>query len=252
MLVFYLVTPLGVLCLILALVLAPSKARKLVPFIGLTFGLIGYSFVTNRAVDINRYFSTLDGIREIPVWQALNWTDDGLFVKNLIFWIISQTGDNNLLPFCSLFLIYSIGSYIVIDSCERNGVTKVWLPLLMLIFLIPLYYTYSNVRNVTSFAMISLAVYRELIEKKKNLLTVMLYVLPIFIHLSGIVLVLFRISVIFIKKKPLLGFVIAVGIPTIVSWLFQNYGEIAIGGNIGIILRRAIRLSDFYLNGASA
>ena len=56
-------------------------------------------------------------------------------------------------------------------------------------------FSVNALRSDLAFAMILLAVYRELYQKRRSVWTYFLYVLPIFMHFAAILLVLIRFIV---------------------------------------------------------
>ena len=236
---FFLSTPLGIYALIVGFLFAPSKSKHYVFFLGLAFGLIAYCTTPLRTIDITRYFQQLDSIRDLPFSQAVNWADDGLVIKNIVFWLVSQTKDNRILPFISIFTVYVSASYIIIDSCGDNKRIARAI-LLFQLMAIPFYHTYSNVRNVSAFALLAVAVYRDMVKKKRTVITYLLYIIPCFIHMSGIVIVLFRAVIPIIRRFPYLGITSTLVIPTVIINSYSVLRRIQFPGYVGQIVNRAI------------
>ena len=237
----FIITPLGFSFLLLMIFRKPSLQYKYVSFIGLLFGMIGYCTDPLRTIDISRYFEQIDGIRGLPVTSALNWMDDGLVIKNAIFWLISRTNDNHLLPFFSMLTIYSVLAYLVADVLSTSGKASLFGKcLIMQIMLIPFYNVFSNVRNVTAFALLELAVYRDIYKGKRDIWTLLLYIVPCYIHMAGIVIVVMRILLPFIRRISYLGRLLLLGIPTAVITFYPRMRSIRIPGNIGKVITRAI------------
>lgn len=235
----YLVTPFGILLLILAFASAPSKANKYILFYGITFGVLAYCTVPIREIDITRYFHTLDVMRQMTLQEAFESYNDGLLIKTLLFWIISKTGDNNILPFLSMTTVYSSACYITVDAAKENKHAMIVL-LLLQILMIPFYNVYSNVRNVSAFALLSVALYRDLIKQNRDIFTIILYLLPCFLHMTGFIIVLLRLVLPLIRRFPVLGIVSTLGIPTASIMLYTRVRTISLPGSIGLIVNRAI------------
>ena len=67
--------------------------------------------------------------------------------------------------------------------------------LFLLMGLMNFCFSVNALRSDLAFAMILLAVYRELYQKRRSVWTYFLYVLPIFMHFAAILLVLIRFIV---------------------------------------------------------
>ena len=239
LLMSFLINPLGALMLFLLIFGKPSLHQKYVFFIGLLFGIIGYCMTPTREIDISRYWLQLDYIRDSAFSNAFNWNGDGLFIKNIFFWVISKANDNHLLPFFSMLIVYSSAGYIISKSVEGKE-NSFGLLLILELLLLPIYNIFSNVRNATSFAILSIAVFRDIYQNKRNCVTIMMYVIPCFIHMTGFVVVVFRLLTLFIKKIPHLGVWCMLGIPTAIMALAPRLRSIHLPGYIGLIFDRAV------------
>ena len=235
----YLFTPFGILLLAFAFVYAASNADKYIFFYGLTFGVIAYCTVPLREIDITRYFQMIDSIRGMSLKEAYATFNDGLLVRAFVFWLVSKTGDNNILPFLSMTTVYCSACYIIVDSARENKSTIKYL-LLFQMMLLPFYNVYSNVRNVSAFALLAVALYRDLVKHRINIGTILLYILPCFIHMTGIVIVLLRLVLPLVRRHPIIGISFTLFIPTASILLFQNVRSVPIPGAVGLIVNRAI------------
>ena len=236
----FLITPFGLFFLLLLIFRKPSLHRRYVYFIGLMFGMIGYCTKPLRVIDISRYHEQLDAIRNLPVSSAANWMDDGLIIKNIFFWTVAQMHDNQLLQFFSLFIIYSICAYLLSDSLKDSKAELFSRLFVLEILLVPFYNVFSNVRNVTAFALLALAVYRDLYRNKKDFVTLILYIVPCYVHMAGLVIIAIRVLLPVIKRMSYAGMILTFGIPTAAVTYYPRLRNISLPGNIGKILSRAI------------
>ena len=91
-------------------------------------------------------------------------------------------------------IVYGVAFYITCDVAEEYNAQST-IPAVIAIqgCMLPFFSIISNVRNVTAFSLIVLAVYLDTVKKKRNPVVLILYILPVFIHSSAIILVLLRI-----------------------------------------------------------
>ena len=82
-------TPLMALVSFVIIVRAPSKIRIYLPLIVLTFAFIAYCYEPTYSNDLSRYFNSLERLKTVPFSEAFSWANDGLVVKNLLFWLIA-------------------------------------------------------------------------------------------------------------------------------------------------------------------
>jgi len=235
----FLVTPFGLLLLTILICWKPEHNRKYVLFIALVFGLLGYSMYPNREIDISRYFLQLDKIRNYPFTEAYNWNNDGLVIKNIGFWFIAKLNNNQLLPFVSMFIVYYCVAWLISRGVKEN--TRLFgIVLTLEIMMLPFINIFSNVRNVVAFAIASIAVYRELYEGKRDAVTALLYLIPCFIHMTGIVIFVFRLFIIVVSRLSHIGTWLVLSVPAFILYLYPYFRGIRLPGSVGLIVQRLI------------
>ena len=213
--------PAIIIAVFVMIVKAPAKFKKYYYFMGILFGMLAYCYDPTYENDLARYFMDLDYCRMLSFSAAFDWADDGLIVKNLLFWLISKTGDNHLLPMLSMGIVYGVSAYICVDSV-KDRLNKLQFLLLFQLTLLPFYGIVSNVRNVMAFALLILAVYRDLVQKKHNYITLLLYLLPCFIHMTGIVIVFIRLAIIIVKKHKYIGIFTTIFVPSTSVFIYER------------------------------
>ena len=175
-------------------------------FLVCTVFIISYSFDPLNECDLTRYFEAVKTVGSMSsIQDVLAYREDGLIVRNLAFWLIGKTGDVHLLPAISNSIVYGIAGYITCDSAQRDHFEKLIPPALLIqICLLQFYATTSNVRNICSFSLIILAVYLDIVKEEHSIRVALLYILPCFLHPSGIFLVLFRSAAGLIKNHMII------------------------------------------------
>ena len=84
-------------------------------------------------------------------------------------WIISKSGIPGLLSGIPQFLIMLIASYITCDYLEKkNAEESIYKAIIIQFLVLPEISTINNVFCVSAFALFSLAVYRDLMQKKRR------------------------------------------------------------------------------------
>ena len=233
--------PLAALCTGIVIHKAPSKFLFFLPCYILLFGMLAYAYDPVTTDDLFRYFLQLDYCRKLPFSEAFSWGDDGLVVKNLIFWIIGRIGDNHLLTLLSTGTLYGVSAYIAADAAKGNAKQLKFL-ILFEILTLPFLEAVSNVRNMSAFALVILAVYRDMVKGKHNVWTFLLYVLPCFIHITGFTLIVIRLAIVVVRRYPVFGTIATVLIPTAALAVNTAFSSVVsrIPGSIGKILTRAV------------
>jgi len=223
------------------------------PF-AMIYGAVAYSVHPTGEIDLVRYFAIIEQMEGQSLAHVLLNNYDLLYVRDILFYLVARTGDVHILPFITTTFVYFVAFYVSFDSFTRlklyeSRYAKQY-QLLITFFSISLIWTLnviSNVRNILAFMMIAFACYRELCEKKKGLFTWFLYIVPIGLHVSAVVLLLIRILLPVIQKRKffLLG---AIAFPIPVEFAYQILSRINNNNVIVVILKNMVNKAHYYLN----
>lgn len=213
--------PLLIFALILIVFSHNQKLLHIIMLYLALFFLVGYSIEPNYENDLIRYFYMLEESRFRDFSESLTWMDDGLFIKNFVFWFIGCFFDNHLLPAFSTCIVYGVGFFLIVKSVNRDA-KLLRITVLMQFCFFPLLEIVSNVRNVSAFAIFALALYREFFLHKKNILTYVLYILPCFIHVTGILMLIFRGIVLVLNKRLYIIWGISFIVPTLAVLVYES------------------------------
>ena len=230
----------------------PRKIEKFALLYVYGIFIFSYSLIPDHELDLNRYWYQIEAIKEMTLNGAIEYFNDGLFIENLVFWIISKMQVPHLLPAISTSIVYGLSTYIVIDSNKRFGFrNSLFYAILFQSLVFPYLSIVSNVRNICAFSIGIATVYRELIKKKRDVITIAGYVSPVFMHKTGLLILLIRLMMILFQKAPLLSVSIVILLPSIIAFFYNNLSLIKLPGMIGIVVRRLIVSSHKYLIGGS-
>lgn len=169
-------------------------------FLLITFGLcysnLGSQMVPPPTWDLFHHYNEIDNMRiggiEFTLKEA-NYKE--LFVINFLFYIVSLFSNNSLIVFITLFIEYMIFTYITCDlkkKYDKNNSIAFSINFFLFFALVNIVLSISGIRNVFAFSIASLAIYIDLIKKRKNILTYILYIIPVFIHPSTIIVPIIR------------------------------------------------------------
>ena len=227
------------------------------PF-GMIFGTFGYSIqLTSKTSDLQSYLSQIEAMRPYTFGEVMARNTDGLYLQDGLFYFVSRCGNEHVLPFIVGFIIYSIVFYVLFDMIGRSKRTyRVWEVALLALIMIGVLSSYTiigNTRCVLSFVLITFAVYRDMIQKKKNIWTLLLYILPVWLHSAAIVIIFIRLLAILFQKFEKVKWIILCAVllfPTIIDFLY-TYVAGAFSGLVGSVVSGAINKAYYYLHWTS-
>lgn len=161
------------------------------------FASLAYWFIPAHEMDLTRYFS------QLLIYSGMSWrfftsqvlSKSVLMIQELLFYAVAQTGNFHLLPALVVFVTYFITLYMINDYAYRHQIdSKTTLKVLVFtLCVLPFPVVVSNVRNILAFSIFVFATYRDLEQGKKGPLTVIAYIVPLFIHTSTLALVILRL-----------------------------------------------------------
>lgn len=244
MLLSLIISPMLLFAVSLCIVLVGHKGTWKSGVLGLSIAIAIFAMYTDpERGDLQRYYGTLDVIEHLDLGQTITYFNDGLFTENVFLWLIAKTGIFTLLPAISVWLVYYIAMYITGKTAEKYDQEKniKWIILAQLL-LLPLVSVAHNIRNVTAFALILLAVYRDIFLRKINLWTIVLYVFGAFMHTSAILFVLVRLLMPIIKKSYTL---IVVGVAFIGVLMNLGYKYSQVFAGIPIVQKMIVKAYNY-------
>lgn len=182
------------------------------------WGIAGYCFVNPKSdPDLVRYLEILKNYDGKTLLESFNLAYDNLYSVDIFFHLVSKLENPQMLPAISVFIFYFILFYVFLDYKIKMNVSNKNFIIYILFSLgaISFPVIVNGIRWPIACMVFFLAFYREIVQNKKNVFTLLLYIIPIFMHFSMLVFVVLRLAV-FIRNKK-----IAV-IVTIFSGLIPN------------------------------
>ena len=218
----------------------------------LIMGFYGYCIVIEGGVDLSRYYRQILQFHQMSLATILERDTEFLYTRDILFWAISWLGKPQLLAFVVGFTIYGISFYILYDQICRSGYIFSWFEILQLTVIvigsISPFYVISTVRSSLSFVSISFAVYRDLVQKKINFITVALYIIPLGLHIAGLAVVILRLMQPFVKR---FGFSVLAGaglLSFFINYLYNYIYGFTMSNPLTQMFYSMVSKAYFYLN----
>ena len=226
-----------------------SKVVPLSAGMALIWGIAGFCF-KNPATDpdLVRYLSMLRNYFGKSLFESFNLQYENLFAVDIYFHFISKLGNPQFLPAISVFIFYFIILYILADYKRRtelsNGIFSVYVLFVLAAINFPA--VVNGIRWPIACVMIFLAVYRELVQNKRDGWTIFFYIIPVFMHFSMLAFLALRLALLIKNKKVIIAMGASVALlPQIFNILSTRYEKTALGV-IGTQLRYFIARADMY------
>lgn len=185
---------------LLILGLIKDKKHKIVYgiLLAIILAIIAYNFIPKEQHDLYRYYFENDCYYaninfERFVREVMFNNSKFLFV--ILQYIVAQIGNNRILPFIITFIGYSLIFYIIIDFSKIKQVKPIVTVGVLAFFVLTFYHInfMSGLAQGLSIVLSFLAFYMEYIKGKKKWYYKILYIIPVFIHLSMVAMLFLRV-----------------------------------------------------------
>ena len=230
-----------------------SNWRIYIFLISLFFAVLAYCFQPKMETDLFRYFLFIEELKDTSFNAAINdpsygMNGQGLFFFTGICWLLGKINDPHLLPAISTFLVYYIALYIICHVSEdiESGKKDVLVVILFFLISCNCYSIINNVRNVLAFSIVSMAVFQDLYLNKKKWWLFVLYLVPVFIHPTALLLIAIRVVIRIAGKVKIPSLIIILFSQQIVLVLYNLSLKLSGSGVIGFIKRLLIKIYNYY------
>lgn len=152
-----------------------------------------------------------------------------LWLKAILFYIISLMPYNNLLPGVTIFIFYFTNLILIQKACKNFSVRRDIAIVAMLYFVLTYDYLAqsSGIRGGLTYTIFNFFLYKELIEKKFVYCSWIAYISSIFLHPTAIILLITRIILLckngIIYKVFILCFFLVVPFSSIIAKYISNF-----------------------------
>lgn len=180
--------------------------------LALVFAIIAYNFKPTVEQDLFRYYVEMQAnFSKINFFEYLNkYFFNTKILFKLFQYIICHIGNYRLLQFFITLIGYYISFYMILDFSKLKKCKPIITIFTFLVFVF-MFYHINFISGLAQYLAISigfLAFYLEYIKKKSKPIYKILYILPMFIHVTMIIILLFRIMLNFDYKKTKLFYII--------------------------------------------
>lgn len=166
-------------------------------WIAVTMALLASRLIPVVKTDLFRYNQKMLDFAELSYRELMQQTRLNDWLINQMFWALGRLGWRSLLPAVSAFVLYSVMLEIYGGVLQRTKTSKN-LKFILLMFtmsIVSFYFSTEIIRNMLAFSISIYAVFRDLYQKKRNVYTIILYIMPCMIHISAFVFIILRAAV---------------------------------------------------------
>lgn len=199
--------------------------------------------------DIVEYINLLHSYSGRSLLDCFNSNNyEGLYVFHFWLWIIAKIGDKQLLPATAVFfyyfcLFYVLGDYRLRKDWDLPNFSVLVIPV---ICMSQFAFILNSFRSYVAFAWFFLAVYRELVQGKKDWLNIVLYIAPGFLHISAFVLLFIRVIAHFRKHSWILTGIIILSARENITILAEKLSNVSSSTFFLGTLKNLIVKADMY------
>ena len=191
----------------------------------LYYGIAAYRFIDPASdPDLVRYIDILRQYEGRTLIESFNLVYSNLFSVDILFYFVAKMKNVQILPAFATFVVYYIIFYVLADYRIRKEIsTKNFIVYSVFTCSCIIYAGIVNgIRWPLSYFIFFFALYREMIQEKKNFFTILLYVISVFFHFSTLAFVIMRLALV-VKNKKMVIF--AGMFTTLIPQLIMTYAD---------------------------
>lgn len=197
--------------------------------LAILLALIAYNFSPSETQDLYRYYVEMKTYYSNISFE--NYMQEMFSNTKILFkvlqLIIAQTQNYQLLPFTMTLVGYFISFYVILDFSNKYKINPIIAIFMILVFILTFYHI-NFISGLAQYLAISigfLGFYLEYIKDKNKCIYKVLYILPVFIHASMIIIPLIRVLLKFdfkkTKKVYIISLIIYAFLPNIIYQLLN-------------------------------
>lgn len=222
----------GVLLLICLLLLnSKISCKKLFLFYLLCLCVIAFFYKPYVTADLYRINEMLDqfSVTNFHDFYQIYLTDSRVPLAHILYWCISKTGINGLLPVFSTIVCYSIIFYVINKTQELFQISRKTVAfVLMFVMTTSIYISViGGIRMMIALCLIMFSFFRNVVEKKNGIVEILFYIISLLMHEMSyaVVLVCIVVILLFYKTKlinKIIFFFVVIVLGTIFCLLFSD------------------------------
>lgn len=215
-----------------------SKTHKVLPCalaLGVAFGSAAVSMEVIAQGDLYRYISATASYKDEPIEYIFTSKYSDSLLAALFFWLVANSIGPEALPFFVGMIVYGSLSYIILDfaKSEYLSATATCAAIVGMIFVTSFYGSVSSVRSSLAMCIGLGAIYRDAYKGKINFFTILLYIIPCYVHSAGFCILAVRILGTLFKSHPIAaGIISGVSLPILMQLSSYIASIVPILGNI--------------------
>ena len=225
--------------------------RKWALLFAWVFGVFGYSMIPIGETDITRYYEMVDEFGSESIRRIVTYGIEGLFTRDFLFYFTNRSGNHHILPFTVGFITYAIVFYVLFDMTARSPRRftrgEIFMLGLTAAGVLSAYSVIGNIRCVSAYVLISFAVYRDMVQKKRDIWNIALYLIPIGLHVSAVAVLGLRFACFITKYTGKLVLCLTFLLPSLIRIAYRYAGLLG-KSSIAVIIQRGISKAYYYLN----
>lgn len=183
--------------------------------IAITLSIVAFFFTPPPSYDLYRIFEKIEWFKNMNILEFLKIYSSNLEIGfNFVLLLIVKNLNKHFVPMIFSLIGYLIMFYIICDYSKIKKISSSKTVFIIIVFLLSYQHMYliSGIRNFIAIIFFVLLLYIEKIKKKENIITHILYIIPLLFHNSMFVFILFRLLIEFKDKisEKIVAFVSAI------------------------------------------
>lgn len=226
------ITYMGVMLTFIILIYGTKSRKKLKRYLIIYWfilAIMAFFYIPDKSADLSRLWEELHRYSKVSFEKLMNIiSNTSTPSRALYFWSISKLGIDGFLPAITSMIFFGNIFTITYKCAEKYNIDNKNIALSLLFFMEfgKFLETISGIRSLMAFSIIAFCVYKEIIEDKKIIKNILLYIFAAFMHPAAMILTLIRLMFLLIQKeKTKVKRIINIILFIILGYLIYRFGS---------------------------
>lgn len=181
-----------------------KKLKKYLIIYWILLAVLAFIYIPADSTDLSRLIKEMHRYDDVTFNELIKLIPKShIPSEKLYFWVISKFNIDGLLPAITSMIFYGCIFTIVYKCAKKYNIDNKNIAISLLFFMEfgKFLEVISGIRSLMAFSIIALCIYMEIIENKKIIKNIPLYIFASFMHPAALVLTIIRMTFLLLQKE---------------------------------------------------
>ena len=180
------------------------KLKRYLVIYWIILDIMAFFYIPTEFADLSRLYDSLHKYAEISFSTLISiLLETNTPSQSIYFWIIGKTRIDGLLPFITSMIFFGNIFTITYKCAKKYNIDNKNVAISLLFFMEfgKFLEVISGIRSLMAFSIIALCIYTEIIENRKIVKNILLYIFAAFMHPAAMILTIIRFFFLLLQRE---------------------------------------------------